>query len=97
MPVILFTKGGNPWLGEMMTSGVACVGLDWTSDPHRARSLAGARVALQGNLDPAALFGQEHAVRTAARAVLDAFGTEPGHKVQADTVNLFGGQASGGV
>jgi uroporphyrinogen decarboxylase len=79
LPVILFTKGGNPWLAEMMASGVACVGLDWTSDPRRARELANARVALQGNLDPAALFAPEHAVRAAARKVLDAFGPEPGH------------------
>ena len=79
LPVILFTKGGNPWLAEMMASGVACVGLDWTSDPRRARVLANARVALQGNLDPAALFAPENAVRGAARKVLDAFGPEPGH------------------
>ena len=79
LPVILFTKGGNPWLAEMMASGVACVGLDWTSDPHRARELAGARVALQGNLDPAALFAPEDAVRAATRKVLDAFGPAPGH------------------
>jgi len=79
LPVILFTKGGNPWLAEMMASGVACVGLDWTSDPRRARELANARVALQGNLDPAALFAPENAVRGAARKVLDAFGPEPGH------------------
>jgi uroporphyrinogen decarboxylase len=79
VPSILFTKGGNPWLPEMMASGVACVGLDWTTDPKRARQLAATRVALQGNLDPATLFAPERELRAAARAVLDAFGPEPGH------------------
>jgi len=78
-PSILFTRGGNPWLGEMMASGVDAVGLDWTSDAHQARKLAGKRVALQGNLDPAALFASEDAVREAARKVIDSFGIAPGH------------------
>jgi uroporphyrinogen decarboxylase len=79
VPSILFTKGGNPWLAEMLASGVSAVGLDWTSDARAARKLAGGRVALQGNLDPAALFAPEKAVRAAARRVLDAFGPAPGH------------------
>ncbi|HYR34236.1 MAG TPA: uroporphyrinogen decarboxylase [Burkholderiales bacterium] len=79
VPTILFTKGGNPWLREMMASGASAIGIDWSTDPRRARELAGGRVALQGNLDPAALFAPEKSVRAAARAVLDAFGCEPGH------------------
>jgi uroporphyrinogen decarboxylase len=63
----------------MIASGVSAVGLDWTSDARAARKLAAGRVALQGNLDPAALFAPENAVRAAARRVLDAFGPEPGH------------------
>ena len=78
-PTILFTKGGNPWLGAMMKSGCAAVGLDWTCDPRAARALAAGRVALQGNLDPAALFAPENRVRESARKVLDSFGAAPGH------------------
>jgi uroporphyrinogen decarboxylase len=79
VPRILFTKGGNPWLAAIMASGADAVGLDWTSDPRAARKLAGDRVALQGNLDPAALFAPEKSVRDAARKVLDSFGSAPGH------------------
>ena len=79
VPRILFTKGGNPWLAEMMASGAEAIGLDWTSDPRQARQLAGGRVALQGNLDPAALFAPPERVREAARRVIDAFGRAPGH------------------
>ena len=79
VPTILFTKGGTPWLGAMMSSGCSAVGLDWTCDPRAARRLAAGRVALQGNLDPVALFAPPERVREAARKVVDSFGAEPGH------------------
>jgi uroporphyrinogen decarboxylase len=79
VPRILFTKGGLPWLAAMIASGADAIGLDWTVDPREARKIAGSRVALQGNLDPAALFAPEKAVREAARKVLESFGTAPGH------------------
>jgi uroporphyrinogen decarboxylase len=79
VPRILFTKGGNPWLRAMLESGCDAIGLDWTSDPREARRLAAGKIALQGNLDPSALFAPAEKVRAAARAVLDRFGAEPGH------------------
>jgi len=79
VPRIIFTKGGAPWLEAMMQSGAEAIGLDWTCDPVAARKLSGGRVALQGNLDPAALFAPAQSVRAAARDVLDAFGDAPGH------------------
>jgi len=78
-PRILFTKGGNPWLDAMMSSGADAIGLDWTADVRTARRVAAGRVALQGNLDPAALFAPPAAVRDATRRVLDEFGSAPGH------------------
>ena len=78
-PTILFTKGGNPWLAAMMKSGWSAVGLDWTADARAARKLAEGKVALQGNLDPVALFATPERVREAARKVIDSFGAEPGH------------------
>lgn len=79
IPTILFTKGGGAWLEAMAASGCDAVGLDWTVDPAAARARVGVRVALQGNLDPAALFAPPDAVRREARRVLDAFGGAPGH------------------
>ena len=79
VPSILFTKGGGQWLEAIAASGCDAVGLDWTVDAARARRLVGARVALQGNLDPSALFAPPEAVRREVRRVLDAFGAAPGH------------------
>jgi uroporphyrinogen decarboxylase len=79
VPSILFTKGGSPWLTAMLGSGSDAIGLDWTADARQARALAAGRVALQGNLDPTALFAPAPSVRAAARRVLDEFGCAPGH------------------
>ena len=79
VPSILFSKGGGAWLEAMAASGCDAVGLDWTVDAAAARARVGSRVALQGNLDPAALFAAPEVVRAQARSVLDAFGSAPGH------------------
>ena len=79
VPRILFTKGGQPWLAAMMQSGCDAIGIDWHCDPREARRLAAGKIALQGNLDPAALLSSTQNVRAAAREVLDKFGADPGH------------------
>jgi uroporphyrinogen decarboxylase len=79
VPSILFTKGGGAWLEAIAASGCDAIGLDAATDPVAARRAAAGRVALQGNLDPAALLAPPEMVRGAARRVLDAFGGAPGH------------------
>ena len=79
VPVITFTKGGGLWLENIAACGVDAVGLDWTVNLGRAREQVGARVALQGNLDPSVLFAPPATVREQARAVLDSYGNHPGH------------------
>jgi uroporphyrinogen decarboxylase len=72
--VIVFTKGGGPWLDEIAACGADVVGLDWTVNLGAARARVGDRVALQGNLDPAVLFAPPEAVAREGIAVLDSFG-----------------------
>ena len=79
VPSIVFTKGGGLWLERIAAIGSDVVGLDWTMDIGRARSLVGDRVALQGNLDPAILFAPPEVVARETRLVLDAFGPHAGH------------------
>jgi uroporphyrinogen decarboxylase len=78
VPHIVFTKGGGPWLEAIAGSGADVVGVDWTVDLGAARRRVGAGVALQGNLDPAALFAGAAAVEREVAAVLAAFGEPQG-------------------
>jgi len=75
IPHIVFTKGGGLWLDEIASSGADVVGLDWTVNLGQARSRVGARVALQGNLDPNVLFAPPEQVRAEVIRTLDSFGS----------------------
>jgi uroporphyrinogen decarboxylase len=74
VPRIVFTKGGGPWLEEIAASGADVVGVDWTVHLGSARRRVGSGVALQGNLDPAVLFGGDAAIRREVAQVLESFG-----------------------
>jgi uroporphyrinogen decarboxylase len=78
VPLIVFAKGVHQ-LEAIADTGCDGVGLDWTIDLSEARARIGHRVALQGNLDPVALYGNDAAVRAAVAEVLDSFGDGPGH------------------
>ncbi|HCW6298152.1 TPA: uroporphyrinogen decarboxylase, partial [Acinetobacter baumannii] len=71
IPVIVFTKGGGQWLEPMITTGADALGLDWTTPLNTARTMVAGRVALQGNLDPAVLYGSAASIEKAVKAMLD--------------------------
>ncbi len=79
VPTIVFTKGGSQWLDAIAQCGASAVGLDWTADLAHARRTHGARIALQGNLDPMVLLTDPETVRREAIAVVRAAGPAPGH------------------
>ena len=79
VPVIVFTKGGGQWLEAIADTGCDAVGLDWTTELGEARRRVGARVALQGNFDPVALFAPPDAIRAEVGRVLASYGPGPGH------------------
>ena len=79
VPVILFTKGGGLWIEDIAGSGCDAIGLDWTMDIEDARTVAGDRVALQGNLDTAVLYSAPAAIRRQVAEVLAAYGEGAGH------------------
>ena len=79
VPRILFTKGGGQWLEAMAESGADALGIDWTTDLGQARARVGAKVALQGNMDPMALFGTPKAIAREAKRIIASFGDGPGH------------------
>jgi len=79
VPVIVFTKGGAPWLEHIAATGCDCVGLDWTVDLGDARRRIGAQASLQGNIDPAVLLASPEAVRREVQNALQSFGPGTGH------------------
>src|SRR5271155_4128824 len=67
VPNIVFTKGGGAWVKKIAAIGSDAVGLDWTTDLATARQAVEGRVALQGNLDPSALFAPPEILRAETR------------------------------
>jgi uroporphyrinogen decarboxylase len=74
---IVFAKGAWHSLEGMAATGAHGLGIDWCIRPQMARELAGPRVALQGNFDPAKLLSPIPVIRKEVRAMLDAFGEGP--------------------
>lgn len=79
VPVILFTKGGGPWLEEMVHTGCDALGIDWTVDMGSARQRVGQHVALQGNMDPCVLYANPDRIREEVKTILNSFGAGSGH------------------
>ncbi len=77
VPMIIFAKGAWHSLGEMAATGAHGLGIDWCIRPQVARQLAGDKVALQGNFDPAKLLSPVPVIQKEVRAMLDAFGGYP--------------------
>ncbi len=74
VPVILFTKNGGQWLEDIAASGCDALGIDWTTDLGDARRRVGDRVALQGNMDPCALYASPGRIREEVGQVLASYG-----------------------
>ncbi|MGE4530635.1 MAG: uroporphyrinogen decarboxylase family protein, partial [Acidithiobacillus sp.] len=66
-------------LENMANSGADVLGLDWTTELSSARQRLGQKTALQGNMDPIALYGSASGVRQEALRVLESHGSGPGH------------------
>lgn len=79
IPLILFSKGANGHLPGLAATGCDALGVDWTLDLSSARALVGDKIALQGNLDPAALQAAPEAIRREVARVLASHGPGPGH------------------
>ena len=79
IPTVLFTKGGGLWLEEMAATGYDALGLDWQTDIHQARARVGDKVALQGNLDPMALYAKPEIINEKVKTILQKYGNGSGH------------------
>ena len=78
VPIIYFARGCADALDVVKQAGADCYGLDWRARIGRSWTQLG-DVAVQGNLDPAALFAPVDVVKRKTRAVLAEAGGRPGH------------------
>ena len=76
VPLIVFARGAHYALAALAETSYDVIGLDWTIFPQAARAIVGDRAALQGNLDPCALYGSPQSIRSGVEQMLAGFGTE---------------------
>ena len=79
VPTILFSKGGGLWLETMADAGYDALGLDWQTDIQIARARVGDKVALQGNMDPVALYAKPEVIVEKVKSILHKYGIGSGH------------------
>ncbi len=78
VPIIHFGTNTSGMLELVASAGGDVIGVDWRIDLEAAWGQLDGR-AIQGNLDPTALFAPPTEVEAAARDILDRAGGRPGH------------------
>jgi len=78
VPRIYFLKGSAPYNHLIKDLDVEAFGVDWTQDLTRATDELGGK-AVQGNLDPLALFGSHEELRRRALEICEQGAQAPGH------------------
>ncbi|MBN7817887.1 uroporphyrinogen decarboxylase [Algoriphagus pacificus] len=73
VPVTVFAKGAFFAREEMGKLNCETIGLDWNMGIDESRKLIGSEKTLQGNLDPAALYGNPDQVRQATIEMMKQF------------------------
>ncbi len=79
IPRIYFATGAAGMLPLFREVGADVVGVDWRIDLDRAWALLGESVAIQGNLDPVALFAPRDVLARQVQRVLSQAAGRPGH------------------
>lgn len=74
IPIIVFTKGGAPWLDRIASTGCHAIGLDWSVDIGSMRGRISDSVALQGNMDPAVLRASPSVIEQEVKRILECYG-----------------------
>jgi len=78
-PVIHFGTGASGFFRELHAAGGDVMGCDWRINIDQAWMDISYRSAIQGNLDPVALFAPLHELRTKVHELLKRTGSRPGH------------------
>jgi len=79
VPVINFSTGTAGLLKQIRAAGGDVIGLDWRINLDEGWATVGHDVAVQGNLDPVALFASPKEIRNRVADILRQAGGKPGH------------------
>ncbi|MDE3219919.1 MAG: uroporphyrinogen decarboxylase [Nitrospirota bacterium] len=79
VPMIHFGTGTSAMLRQMREAGGDVIGVDWRIHLDEAWATVGYDVAVQGNLDPLALFAPLHEIERRVEGILRRAGGRPGH------------------
>jgi uroporphyrinogen decarboxylase len=79
VPVINFSTGTTGSLKQIRAAGGDVIGLDWRVNLDEGWATVGHDVAVQGNLDPVALFASPKEVKARAAEILRRAAGRPGH------------------
>lgn len=71
---ILFAKGAWFALDKMSMTGANALGIDWCVSAKHGRQLAGEKVTLQGNFDPAKLLAPIREIKKSVHEMISSFG-----------------------
>jgi uroporphyrinogen decarboxylase len=79
VPMIHFGTGTSAMLRQIRQAGGDVIGVDWRINVDEAWATVGHDVAVQGNLDPLALFAPLHEIERRVEDILRRAGGRPGH------------------
>ena len=79
VPLIYYVNQGSALMSAVADLEADVIGVDWRASLADVRGTLGSGKAVQGNLDPAALFAPPAELERHADAVLEAAGDAPGH------------------
>jgi uroporphyrinogen decarboxylase len=79
VPVIHFGTGASGFFRELHAAGGDVMGVDWRMNIDQAWMDISYRAAIQGNLDPVALFAPLPELKAKVHELLKRTGTRPGH------------------
>jgi uroporphyrinogen decarboxylase len=79
VPLIYFPNQGATLLPTARDCGADVVGIDWRLSLSDARGILGPDIAVQGNLDPTALFAPRRELARQIERVIEDAGPGPGH------------------
>ena len=72
IPIIVFAKGSSVFYPELVSTKADVLSIDWNADLSKVKEFLGDQVAVQGNLDPFILYGEQSNIKKHVKKLLDS-------------------------